>query len=185
MSGELERCFNCDRVIGRLEQAYLYRGNVVCDGCYAKLTPPVETNFHDTYDPTGGVKSMVCPSCGAPASEYQQNKWECLSCGRRFVYEPPRHPDQYVRVEKVEKLDDSSFFICGYCGGKFPRHSHAEYVCKRCKKSFCQEHINKKTQRCKRCDAAVRSVFMLIAIAVLITVCCILPALCRALGGMQ
>jgi hypothetical protein len=30
---EIEKCFNCDRQIGRLEQAHVYKGNVVCQGC--------------------------------------------------------------------------------------------------------------------------------------------------------
>lgn len=37
-SSEIEICANCNREIGRLEQAYIYENNVVCLECYNKLT---------------------------------------------------------------------------------------------------------------------------------------------------
>jgi hypothetical protein len=57
----------------------------------------------------GTVHKMNCPRCGRAASEYQPNKWKCLTCGTSFIYEPPIKPDRYVRIEKVEKMDASSF----------------------------------------------------------------------------
>jgi DNA-directed RNA polymerase subunit RPC12/RpoP len=171
-----EHCHNCDRLIGRLEPAHVYRGEVVCEQCHAKLSGVTDTSrAGDLKDGLRtGIQPMTCPTCGKKASEYEPNKWQCVDCGRRFVYEPPRHPDQYVRIEQVSKFDDSSFFVCAHCGGKFPRHSHAEFVCKRCGKTFCQEHINKNTRRCKPCESAVGMIGCLIVAAVLAAICMII-----------
>ena len=59
------------------------------------------------------VNLMNCPKCGKRASEYAPNKWECLSCGSRFVYEPPLKPDKYIRqeaavVRQLASLDKSA-----------------------------------------------------------------------------
>jgi len=35
---KVETCSNCERVIGKLEPACVFRGNVVCQNCYQKLT---------------------------------------------------------------------------------------------------------------------------------------------------
>ena len=35
--GRLEECANCDRVIGKLEYSYDYKGHVVCVQCYQRL----------------------------------------------------------------------------------------------------------------------------------------------------
>jgi hypothetical protein len=35
---KVENCSNCKRVIGKLEQAYVFHGNVVCQNCYQRLT---------------------------------------------------------------------------------------------------------------------------------------------------
>ncbi len=37
----MDRCENCDAVIGKLETAHIFQGNkIVCDPCYAKLASP-------------------------------------------------------------------------------------------------------------------------------------------------
>ena len=36
--GDVEKCFNCNGVIGRLEPAHLWKGQVVCQGCHQKLS---------------------------------------------------------------------------------------------------------------------------------------------------
>ena len=40
MAGQVETCYNCDTKIGRMEQAYLWQDNVVCEACYHKLSKP-------------------------------------------------------------------------------------------------------------------------------------------------
>ena len=32
--------------------------------------------------------SMDCPKCRKEATEYQPTKWQCLSCGIKFIYDP-------------------------------------------------------------------------------------------------
>ncbi len=100
----------------------------------------------------GRLQPLNCPSCGREASEYEPSKWQCLRCGRRFAYEAPARPDSYQRVEHVTTLDDSSFFVCANCHGRFPRQSYPEFVCKKCDKSFCAEHMHKEVKGyCKAC----------------------------------
>jgi DNA-directed RNA polymerase subunit RPC12/RpoP len=36
------------------------------------------------------VVSLACPKCGKEATEYAPNKWRCLHCGRKFLYEEPK-----------------------------------------------------------------------------------------------
>ena len=102
----------------------------------------------------GKIKSLKCPVCGDVASEYESTKWQCLKCGMKFVYEVEKQPDVYHKVENVNitKLDDSSFYVCSKCFGKFPRQSFAEFKCIKCKKSFCSEHMGKGTTMCKDCS---------------------------------
>jgi ribosome-binding protein aMBF1 (putative translation factor) len=33
-----ETCQNCGRIIGKLEQAYIYQNHIVCNQCYSTLT---------------------------------------------------------------------------------------------------------------------------------------------------
>ena len=33
-----------------------------------------------------GVHDMRCPKCGKQSTEYDENKWQCLHCGNKFVY---------------------------------------------------------------------------------------------------
>ena len=35
---------------------------------------------------------MSCPKCGRPATEYDENKWQCLHCGNKFVYKAEPAP---------------------------------------------------------------------------------------------
>ncbi len=39
---ENEVCKNCGRAIGKLEQAFVYKGNIVCGRCYEKLNEKIE-----------------------------------------------------------------------------------------------------------------------------------------------
>jgi predicted nucleic acid-binding Zn ribbon protein len=32
------------------------------------------------------IYSMACPKCGKRATEYDENKWQCLQCGIKFIY---------------------------------------------------------------------------------------------------
>jgi len=48
MEIEPETCFNCRRVIGRLEQAYLWAGNIVCEECYHRLSASVASDASES-----------------------------------------------------------------------------------------------------------------------------------------
>jgi hypothetical protein len=120
-------------------------GEEVCQECHtANFVPRVVSTVHlsesQSVDLGPRIIPMSCPHCGKPASEYAPDKWQCLTCRRKFLYEPPKKPDKYVRIEEVSSLDGSSFFVCGNCGGRFPRGSIPEFTCRRCHKSFCPEH---------------------------------------------
>ncbi len=48
MEMDPETCFNCGRVIGRLEQAYLWVGNIVCEECYHRLSASVASDASES-----------------------------------------------------------------------------------------------------------------------------------------
>lgn len=150
------RCAQCDHEMQSPDS--LAGRKDVCPKCSVANWVPQSAAIPQATivdQPRAPVQSMNCPKCGKSASEYQPNKWKCLHCGRKFIYEPPRHPDNYVKVEHVTTIADDSFYICGSCGGKFPKHSYAEFTCTRCKKSVCPEHVDKQSKGyCKKCAAA-------------------------------
>jgi hypothetical protein len=47
----LEYCANCERVIGKLEQAYVHGGKVVCRECYARLSNASSTEVMTISQP--------------------------------------------------------------------------------------------------------------------------------------
>jgi hypothetical protein len=90
------------------------------------------------------VVDMRCPKCGKQSTEYQKNKWRCLACGAYFLYEPPIEPvkpDIYVKKENINILDEeSNFFTCQVCYGKFPRTKCTRYTCRKCQAIVCESH---------------------------------------------
>ena len=69
---EREICANCGREIGYLEQAYVYRNNVVCLECYNRLkkqasypsAPPVDSSFEETAIPAVTGPQLTQPAVG-------------------------------------------------------------------------------------------------------------------------
>lgn len=49
MAVDLEKCANCDRMIGRLEPTFLLNDHVVCTECNQKLRPPVIEYFSPAH----------------------------------------------------------------------------------------------------------------------------------------
>ena len=65
------------------------------------------------------IQDMSCPKCGKAASEYAPNKWKCLRCGRKFIYETPSRLSQtrtpLNKVMTEPQLDpDLQFFPEGW-----------------------------------------------------------------------
>ena len=55
-----------------------------------------------------GVHDMRCPKCGKQSTEYDENKWQCLHCGNRFVYKeesPTYHSQTNVHLETSSLFD--------------------------------------------------------------------------------
>jgi len=64
---EIENCFNCDKKIGRLEQAYVYKGNVVCEKCYRAFQPELSNDVESFKTPALGIdnsKKMTLEKIG-------------------------------------------------------------------------------------------------------------------------
>jgi ribosomal protein L37AE/L43A len=99
------------------------------------------------------VNLMNCPKCGKRASEYAPNKWECLSCGSRFVYEPPLKPDKYIKQEATVTPDEAAFFGCCGCRRRVSKFVEAAYVCRKCGYTFCEKCYYPSTGRCRRCES--------------------------------
>ena len=51
---------------------------------------------------------MKCPRCGKQSTEYDENKWQCLHCGNRFVYKeesPTYHSQTNVSIQGSSLFD--------------------------------------------------------------------------------
>ena len=73
------------------------------------------------------IQPMTCPRCGRPASEYDENKWRCLNCGAKFIYEAP--PTTETHEYRFVQTVDSPTFTCPSCGGSFPKQTYAQIPC--------------------------------------------------------
>jgi len=70
MGQKTERCENCGCIIGKLEQAYVHNGHVVCNNCNDKLTNKAEGNSLEQQNLSQlsnrkdmGPKRIPCPHC--------------------------------------------------------------------------------------------------------------------------
>ena len=53
------------------------------------------------------VISLSCPQCGKPSTEYDENKWQCLTCGSKFVYEKPIQQPSVNLTKVVKRAGES------------------------------------------------------------------------------
>jgi hypothetical protein len=85
------------------------------------------------------VQPMMCPRCGKEATEYDENKWQCLNprCGAKFIYESP--PETSRKEISITKTIQVATFTCRGCGGIFPMLQYPQYQCARCGETFCSE----------------------------------------------
>ncbi len=89
-----EICANCEHVIGKLEQAYIYKGNIVCKLCYNRLDLKEENNvswrradnFHQkpAYTITA-PQTERCPFC---SGNIMDGARICIHCGRKIRKSP-------------------------------------------------------------------------------------------------
>ena len=83
------------------------------------------------------VQSMQCPKCGKWATEYDLNKWQCLSCQTKFIYEPPP-PSEDVNIH--HKINTSEFvYTCARCGLNISRLIKPEQSCQECGEDICPD----------------------------------------------
>lgn len=78
MPAELERCHNCDRTIGRMEQAYLHNEQPVCKECHARLT-------QKPAPPKAAIEAVAEPSPQTQTFQPRRGELACKACGGRMV----------------------------------------------------------------------------------------------------
>lgn len=61
---------------------------------------------------------LSCPHCGKPATEYDQNKWSCLHCGRKFIYAPEVAPVTNNSVQTTVNVVGPSTYELDITGAK-------------------------------------------------------------------
>ena len=107
-----------------------------------------------------GIQSMSCPRCGNRATEYDENKWKCLDCGTKFIYEPPPGVQPPPKIDVVlQQFDiqnmpkEGLIYKCkGFCGLNCSTLTKPAQNCPVCGAPVCSECYTK-TQRgaCKEC----------------------------------
>lgn len=85
------------------------------------------------------VQSMSCPKCGKWATEYDVNKWQCLSCNTKFIYEPPAsQPESKVIVEH-DLGDTELVYVCSKCNLRVSGVLKPYQVCATCGARVCPD----------------------------------------------
>ena len=79
MASKTEHCKNCGEEIGRLEQAFVYKGNIVCGRCYEKLNEKIQESITPIKNTTEAVsrKAQGTERCRSRLARYKEY------CGRR------------------------------------------------------------------------------------------------------
>lgn len=96
------------------------------------------------------VQSMNCPRCGKPATEYDKNKWQCLNCQTKFIYEPPKDPDVVIRHE-VDVDDKTIYYNCKSCGMRYSNLTNPSQRCIKCGAIECPDCFKKYKNICLKC----------------------------------
>jgi DNA-directed RNA polymerase subunit RPC12/RpoP len=102
------------------------------------------------------IQDMRCPRCGKPASEYDANKWQCLNCNTKFVYEPPpKEAPTKVDVTNTYQVDSISkenlIYKCGTCGMSRSSLNSPEQRCNKCGEIVCTECYTPNEKMCGPC----------------------------------
>jgi hypothetical protein len=112
----LERCFNCDATIGRLETPMLFQEQIVCATCHAKLAVPIAKPAAARTEPEDDFAAYVgsdpAASASSPANgpdaialEYQRQAVAALS---------PETARKYMRAGPNDIICPN--VNCGYKG---------------------------------------------------------------------
>lgn len=74
------------------------------------------------------IVNMNCPRCKKEATEYATNKWKCLHCGGKFLYDA-NAPEKAPKSRLLSKDDAAMvimlisvltlFLLCGVMGGYY------------------------------------------------------------------
>ena len=68
-----ETCLNCHRLIGILETAFIWKGNIVCHECYERLSPPEEAGPNMQVSVETPPSQVLSP---APAQMPERTLWQ-------------------------------------------------------------------------------------------------------------
>lgn len=102
------------------------------------------------------VQSMHCPKCGKWATEYDTNKWQCLDCHTKFIYEPPPthlpppKPDVLVQ-HTLEMTEEGLIYVCSKCGLRFSRLTKPNQTCVECGAPVCPDCFLPSGKMCASC----------------------------------
>jgi hypothetical protein len=98
----IEICTNCDRKIGRFEQAYVFDERVLCEQCYGKLRDIQQNKVPKTSE----NKFPRCPFCNAALKNRKTPKrrssFGCPSCHETIFVDPYQYiyPSVYLTDEQ-------------------------------------------------------------------------------------
>lgn len=106
----------------------------------------------------GHLVPVKCTECGrTTVSEYQENRWQCLGCGAKFVFEnssetrtTAREVSEHIVRHEVETFD------CSSCGGHFAISNRGLMTCPLCKQKVCssclyEPKLHGPGDACKKC----------------------------------
>jgi len=109
MAQKTEHCENCGNVIGRLEQAFVHEGHIVCEKCYEKLK-------------NGAISQAVTKSKSAKVIDTTQlSQPRCNLCGGAMVKKTVSSGNVAGIALALLVLAAGLFLTFGglFCGGPF------------------------------------------------------------------
>lgn len=79
-------------------------------------TPPLDLPLPPP--PTGPVRQLACPACGAPlpAAPQPNQQVECASCGSKFVVTLPQPADPTIVCAHCQTVNSNELRYCANCG---------------------------------------------------------------------
>ncbi len=83
---------NSDNIVDKLSKlSQLKESGAITPEEFANLKARLLSTAPPAIEATDmGIVDTRCPKCGKQSTEYAENKWKCLECGLKFIYEPPQ-----------------------------------------------------------------------------------------------